>query len=46
MFLGIPDPDLLVRCTDPVPTPNASLSQKGVEQNKIMLAKYNFNTKF
>ncbi len=34
-FLGLPDPDPLVRCPDPDPY----LSHKGVEQTEIMLAK-------
>ncbi len=42
MILGLPDPDPLVRGTDPDPNP----SLKGVEQTEIMLVKYNFKTKF
>jgi hypothetical protein len=42
MFLGLPDPDQLVRCTDPDPDPIPDpflFSQKGVERTEIMLAK-------
>jgi hypothetical protein len=35
MFLGLPDPDPLVRGMDPDP----SFSHKGVERTEIMLAK-------
>jgi hypothetical protein len=37
MFLGLPDPDPLVKGTDPDPNPSFSL--KGVERTEIMLAK-------
>jgi hypothetical protein len=46
MFLGPPDPDLLVRGVDPDLAPDLSFSYKGVERTEIMLAKQNFNTKF
>jgi hypothetical protein len=46
MFLGLPDPDPLVRGRDPVLDPYPSFSPKGVERTKIMLAKLNFNTNF
>jgi hypothetical protein len=36
MFLGLPDPDPLVRGMDPDPDP--SFSQKDVERTEIMLA--------
>jgi hypothetical protein len=42
MFLGLPDPDPLVRGTDPVPDPD----HKCVERTEIMPAKINFNKKF
>jgi hypothetical protein len=47
MFKGLPDPDLLVRGTDPGldPAPNPSFSHKGVDRIEIMLAKKDFNTK-
>jgi hypothetical protein len=35
MFLGLPDPDPLVKGTDPAPDP--SFSYKGVQRTKIML---------
>jgi hypothetical protein len=35
MFVGLPDPDPLVRGTDP----DSSLSHKGVKRTEIMLAK-------
>jgi hypothetical protein len=41
MFLGLPDPDPLVRGTDPDPASDPSLSYKCVEQTEIMPAKYN-----
>jgi hypothetical protein len=41
-FLGLLDPDALVRGMDP----DLSLSHKSVEWTEIMFAKYNFNTKF
>ncbi len=37
MFLGLPDPDSLVRGMAPDPDP--SLSHKGLERTEIMLAK-------
>ncbi len=37
MFLCLPHPDPLVRGMDPDPDP--SISQKGVEQTEILLAK-------
>jgi hypothetical protein len=37
MFLGLPDPDALIRGTDLDPDP--SLFHKGVERTEIMLAK-------
>ncbi len=37
MFLGLLDPDILVRVMDPAPDPDPSL--KGVERTKRMLAK-------
>jgi hypothetical protein len=37
MFLGLPDPDSLVRGMDPDPDP--SFSHKGVARTEIMLAK-------
>jgi hypothetical protein len=37
VFLGLPDPDPLVRGTDPAP--DSSLFHKGVERTEIMLAK-------
>ncbi len=37
MFLGLPDPDLLVRDMDPDPDP--FLFSKGVARTEIMLAK-------
>jgi hypothetical protein len=43
MFLGLPDPDPLVRGMDP--DPDSSLSQKGVEWTEIMLVKQNFSNK-
>jgi hypothetical protein len=36
MFLGLPDPDPLVRVMDPDPSP---FSHKGVKLTEIMLAK-------
>ncbi len=45
MFLGLPDPDPLVRGTDPNlapdpdPAPDPPFFHKCVEQTKIMLAK-------
>jgi hypothetical protein len=41
MFLGLPDPDALVRGTDPAPAPDPdpSLFYKCVERTEIMLAK-------
>ncbi len=39
MFLGLPDPDPLVRGTDPDPDPFL------VERTETMLAKLNFYTK-
>ncbi len=41
MFLGLQDPDPLVRGTDPdlEPVPGPPFSQKGVERTEIMLAK-------
>jgi hypothetical protein len=41
MFLGLPDPDPLVRGKDPVPNPDPdpSYSHKCVEQTEIMLDK-------
>jgi hypothetical protein len=42
MFLGLPDPDQIVRGMDLDPDP--SLRNKGVERTEIMLAKLNFNT--
>jgi hypothetical protein len=36
MFLGLPDPDLIVRGTDP---DTSLFSHKGVERTEIMLAK-------
>ncbi len=41
-FLDLPDPDPLVRGTDPDPF----LSRKGVERTEIMLAKLNFKLNF
>jgi hypothetical protein len=38
MFLGLPDPDLLVRGTDPDPDLDPSLLSR-VERTEIMLAK-------
>ena len=38
MFLGFPDPDPLVRGTDPDPVPDLPFSHKGVERTE-MLAK-------
>jgi hypothetical protein len=39
MFLGLPDPDPLVRCTEPDPAPDFSFSHKCVERTEIMLSK-------
>ncbi len=39
MFLGLPDPDPLVRGMDPAPDPEPSLFSKNVERTEIMLAK-------
>jgi hypothetical protein len=39
MFYGIPDPDLLVRGTDPVPVPDPPFRVKSVERTEIMLEK-------
>ncbi len=39
MFLGLPDPDPLVRGTDPAPDRIHPFSHKGVERTEIMLAK-------
>ncbi len=49
MFLGLPNPDPLVRGTDSDPDQairNLHFSQEGVERTDIMLGKYNFHTKF
>ncbi len=43
IFLGLPDPDTLVRGTDS--DLNPPFSHKGVERTEILLAKCNFNTK-
>jgi hypothetical protein len=40
MFSGLPDPDPLVRGTDPGPAPDPSFSHKCVERTE------NLNTKF
>jgi hypothetical protein len=37
MFLGIPDPDPLVREAGPVPTPDPFFSHKCVERTEVML---------
>jgi hypothetical protein len=42
MFLGLPDPDPLIKGIDPDP----SLFHKCVEHTEILPAKENFNTKF
>jgi hypothetical protein len=42
VFLGLPDPYPSVRGTDPDPAPDPSLSHKGLERTKTMLAKLNF----
>jgi hypothetical protein len=39
MFLGLPDPDPLVRGVDPDPDPDPYFSHKGDERTEIMLAK-------
>ncbi len=39
MFLGLPDPDPLVRGMNPDPDPDPSLSHKGVQRTEIMLTK-------
>ncbi len=43
MFLGLSDPDPLVRGMDPDPDP--PFSHKGVERTEVMLTKKNFNKK-
>jgi hypothetical protein len=42
MLLSLPDPDPLVRGTDPAPEPDPSFSHKCVVKTKIMLGKINF----
>jgi glutathione peroxidase-family protein len=32
MFLGLPDPDPLIRCMDPDPAPDSSIKQKYYEK--------------
>ncbi len=48
MFLGLLDPDTLVRCMDPNPAPDLYLFFINVLSglNQIMPAKQNLNTKF
>jgi hypothetical protein len=46
MFLGLPDPDPLVRCAGRVSATNPFFSHKCVGRTEIMLAKLNFNTQF
>jgi hypothetical protein len=46
MFLGLPDPDPLVRALEVwIELRILLFSHKGVEQTEIMLEKLNFNTK-
>jgi hypothetical protein len=46
MFLGLPDPDPLVKGTDPDPGSDPPFSCKCVEQTETMAATKIFNTKF
>ncbi len=51
MFLGLPNPDPLVRGTDSDSDPDQAIRihyiyQEGVERTDIILGKYNFYTKF
>jgi hypothetical protein len=45
-FLGLPDPDPLVRGTDPAPDLDPAVSHKGVEPTEIMLAKCNLTQNY
>ncbi len=40
MFLGLPDPDPLIRGMDPDPAPDLPFSHKCVERSEIMWASY------
>jgi hypothetical protein len=45
MFLGLQDPDPVVRGIGMDPIPDPSLSHKGVERTEIMLVKIKFSRK-